>query len=300
MVRCLVQGHVDMGPGGTGSHSADPRVHWWLLYQLSHYHLLTWSSKHQTHAADNLHTFPGTCRQTLLASKLIYPEKQMLLVTCTYSHIWHTERPRTHDHAHHCPTPLLYMQSALLPQVRMSHVRLGGPAHEVWRSSGAEEAISSLKRSKELGAAVRAEEDGGGGGGGEGEDALSRKEFPECCPLIWSQPLSSLFFFLPQLYLTSSGFSVTMRKGRRALHRPERWIENAKHNTAKFETNSINCTSLYLCFHAAWTEKGEQEWIMKGYVKQNREWEGWERGSNKEGMQKWLGKRKEKDIKKAT
>lgn len=33
--------------------------------------------------------------------------------------------------------------------------------------------------------AVKAAEDGPPG---EGEDALSRKEFTECCPLIWSQP----------------------------------------------------------------------------------------------------------------
>lgn len=66
---------------------------------------------------------------------------------------------------------------------------------------------------------MRAEEDGGGGGG-EGEDALSREEFPECCPLIWSQAhtlsvsqSNSLFFSPPLLYLTSSGFSVTMQKG---------------------------------------------------------------------------------------
>lgn len=72
---------------------------------------------------------------------------------------------------------------------------------------------------------MRAEEDGGGG---EGEDALSRKEFTECCPLIWSQPhilsmslslTPSLFFFLVWLYLTSSGFSVTMPKGRRVSDR---------------------------------------------------------------------------------
>lgn len=83
-------------------------------------------------------------------------------------------------------------------------VRLGGLAQEVWRSSGAGEAISSPKRSGEESAAVGAEEEEDGGGG-EGEDALSRKEFPECCPLIWSQPLTlsmslgltpSLFFSL--------------------------------------------------------------------------------------------------------
>lgn len=50
------------------------------------------------------------------------------------------------------------------------------------------------------------EEEEEDGGGGEGEDALSREEFPECCPLIWSQPHThsmsltltlSLFFFSP-------------------------------------------------------------------------------------------------------
>lgn len=77
----------------------------------------------------------------------------------------------------------------------------------------------------EQGAAVRAKEEDGGGAG-EGEDALSRKEFPECCPLIWSQPHTlsvslspTLSFFLPRLYLTSSGFFVTMRKGGRVSDR---------------------------------------------------------------------------------
>lgn len=59
---------------------------------------------------------------------------------------------------------------------------LWGLAQEVWRSFGVRETISSLKHS--------------GGGDGE-EDALSREEFLECCPLICTQPntLSLLPFF---------------------------------------------------------------------------------------------------------
>ena len=84
---------------------------------------------------------------------------------------------------------------------------LGGPDQEVWRSSGAGEAISSLKRSGEERAAVRVEKDGVGGG--EGEDVLSRKEFPECCPLIWSQPHTlsmSLSLFLSLFFFSSLSF----------------------------------------------------------------------------------------------
>ncbi len=51
---------------------------------------------------------------------------------------------------------------------------------------------------------MRAEEEegGGGGGGGEGEDALSREEFPECCPLIWSQPHTLSMSLIPTLSLS--------------------------------------------------------------------------------------------------
>lgn len=31
---CLVQGHIDMWPGGTGNWTSDPTVHWWLLYNI--------------------------------------------------------------------------------------------------------------------------------------------------------------------------------------------------------------------------------------------------------------------------
>lgn len=71
---------------------------------------------------------------------------------------------------------------------------------------GVGEAISSLMRSREERAAGRVEDDG-----------LSRKEFRECCPLIWSQPralttslslavllLACSVFFLIWLYLTTS------------------------------------------------------------------------------------------------
>lgn len=138
----------------------------------------------------------------------------MLLATCACSHISHTKRPHTHMHAFHCPIPLLYMHSALVPQVRMLHVRLGGPAQEVWRSSGAGEAISSPKRSKELRAAVRAEEKGWWWGGGR---CSQQKGIPRMLSFNLESASVFFFFFLPQLYLTSSGFSVTMTKGRRVL-----------------------------------------------------------------------------------
>lgn len=85
---------------------------------------------------------------------------------------------------------------------------------KAWRSSPGGLEVLRGRRSHflpEQRAAVRAkeeeeEDDGGGGGGEEGEDALSREEFSECCPLIWSQPHTlsvshsnslSFFFFSP-------------------------------------------------------------------------------------------------------
>lgn len=128
--------------------------------------------------------------------------------------------PRSHACTLLSYSPLC-MHSALVAQVRMLRVRRAwrsgpGGLEVLWGRRGhfLPEAEPGAENSS-----VRAEEEGGGGG--EGEDALSREEFPECCPLIWSQPHTlstsltlTLSFSLPRLYLTSSGFSVTMRKGR--------------------------------------------------------------------------------------
>lgn len=87
---------------------------------------------------------------------------------------------------------------------------------------GAGEAISSLKQR----AAVRAEEeveDGGGGGGGGG--CSQQRGMPRMLSFNLesaSHTLSVSRFnslFLPRLYLTSSGVSVTMRKRRRVSDR---------------------------------------------------------------------------------
>lgn len=89
---------------------------------------------------------------------------------------------------------------------------------------GAGEAISSLKQR----AAVRAEEeeeDGGGGGGGGGGGCSQQRGMPRMLSFNLesaSHTLSVSRFnslFLPRLYLTSSGVSVTMRKRRRVSDR---------------------------------------------------------------------------------
>jgi len=180
------------------------------------------------------------------------------------------------------------------------------------RSSGAGEAISFFMGSREESAAVRTVEDGAGG---EGEDALSRKEFPECCPLIWSQPHTltvsqphSFTLFSPLalwLYLTSSGFSVTAPKGSRVSDRHGDRLKMQssclKRKTmlgwltfSICDSSSVLYGGICIRFHAAPTQEG----VMKGYVNQNGEWEGWEKETKEEGMQSWLEEEEGKGHKK--
>lgn len=126
-------------------------------------------------------------------------------------------------------------------------------------------------RSREERAAGRAEDDG-----------LSRKEFRECCPLIWSQPRAlttslsrcvalSLLCLFSHLALSDHllGFLFPCHR-RRRVSDGRRQIENAKRPTHFFDF-SLYCVHEFVCVHVARAEKGEQECIMRVFVKQNRE-----------------------------
>lgn len=137
---------------------------------------------------------------------------------------------------------------------------------------GVGEAISSLMRSREERAAGRAEDDG-----------LSRKEFRECCPLIWSQPralttslslavllLACSVFFLIWLYLTTSWVFCFRAIGEEGFQMDAGRLKMQNDRPIFLTFRYTACMSLCV-FIVARAEKGEQECIMRVFVKQNRE-----------------------------
>lgn len=130
------------------------------------------SLKLQTHAADNLHTFADRHMHTHsehLALQHVLPTRQRQVLAQSHAS---THTPNAPALACMHPIVIVLCCACTARLWRWSGCckadKLGGLAQEVWRSSGARETISSLRQS----------------GGGEGEDALSREEFLECCPLI--------------------------------------------------------------------------------------------------------------------
>lgn len=163
----------------------------------------------------------------------------------------------------------------------------------------------------------------------EGEDALSREECPECCPLIWSQPhtlslslaltlLFSLGFIWPPLaFLLPCGREDGCQIGRETDWKCKAADLRAKDFTAQLRADSLSlcdCPTYCICISVQAT--GNQRyrhsmsvslvscglfrgvWVTKGYVKQNREWEGWERETKEERMQTWLEEEEGKGPKK--
>lgn len=127
-------------------------------------------------------------------------------------------------------------------------------------------------RSREERAAGRAEDDG-----------LSRKEFRECCPLIWSQPralttslslavllLACSVFFLIWLYLTTSWVFCFRAIGEEGFQMDAGRLKMQNDGPIFFDF-SLYCVHEFVCVHVARAEKGEQECIMRVFVKQNRE-----------------------------
>lgn len=83
------------------------------------------------------------------------------------------------------------------------------------------------------------------------------------------------------------GFSVTMPEGRRVSDRHRR-IENAEQLTCFWLSRILRArVRASACFHWARVRSGRAAYIMRAIVKQNREWEGWESETKKEGMQTW-------------
>lgn len=173
-----------------------------------------WSFKHQTHAADNLHTFADK-RQKHLERNHIHPVKAGAhSVTCNNAHTYTNQNTSTFT----CMHPMLVTQVQIL-QVA-----------QAWRSSPGGLEVLGGRRSHYLSEAEQGGKSSREGWGGQcwwwwGGGCSQQKGILRMLSFNLKSASHTLFvslsnsFFLPQLYLTSSGFCVSMWKGRRVSNR---------------------------------------------------------------------------------
>lgn len=200
-------------------------------------------------------------------------------VTCKYSHITQTKRPHAHMHAPYCSTPPACMHSVLVAQVRMLQVR------QAWRSGPGGLEVLWGRRNHFLPEAWWWWWGGG---------CSQQRGIPRMLSFNLKSASHTLSFLFPWFHLTYSGFSVTMRKGRGLSDRQRDRLK-------KKLTWGLTDFLVLIVLRSSVSDRADEEehkYVMKGYVKQNREWDGWE--TTKEGeMQAWLGEEEGKEPKKA-